>query len=100
MAFESFQSEEMRKPKKTKFASTTAEHGGYLKSFLAAPKDQTTSFASIINYYRSLREELETLISSTPANNYHRTLKERLKILTSSTSTNNHCCSLKEGLEI
>ena len=39
MAFESFQSEEMQKPKKIGSASATVKYNGHLEGFLAALKD-------------------------------------------------------------
>lgn len=38
MAFESFQSEKIQKPKKIGFVLAIAKYGSYLKNFLAMPK--------------------------------------------------------------
>ncbi len=100
MAFESSQSEGMRRPKKIRSTSATAEHGGHLEGFLAAPKGQTTFSAPTINHRHGLREGLETLTSSTLANNHCRSLRVGLETLTSSAPTNNHRRGLREGLEI
>ncbi len=99
MALRNSQSEEMQRPKKIGSTSATAEHGGHLKDFSAAPKGQTTSFAPTINYCRSLKEGLETLTSSAPTNNHCCGLREGLETLTSSAPTNNHRRGFREGLE-
>ena len=100
MAFESFQSEKIQKPKKIGSASATAEYGGYLKGFLAAPKGLPTFSAPTINHSYGLREGLETITSSTPTNNHCRGLREGLKTLISFAPINNYCHSLRKGLEI
>lgn len=87
----------MRRPKMIGSASATAKYGGYLEGFLATPKGQTTFSAFTINYCYSLREELETLISSAPANNYCHSLREGLKTLTSFASINNYSAVSKKG---
>lgn len=99
MAFESFQSEKMQRLKKIESTSAITGHSGYLESFLAAPKDQTTFFASTIYYCRGFRERLETLTCFATANNHCRNLREGLKTLNSFAPINNYCCYLKKGLE-
>ncbi len=100
MAFESYQSEGIQRPKKIKSISATTEHGGHLEGFLTTPKGQITSFAPTINHRYSLRDGLKTLTSSAPTKNHHRDLRKGLETLTSSAPINNHCCGLREGLEI
>lgn len=100
MAFESFHSEGMWRPKKIGSTSAIAEHSGHLEGFSTVLKDQTTSFIPIINHCRGLREGLKILTSSALTNNYCHGLREGLETLTSSAPTNNHRHSLKEGLEI
>ncbi len=90
----------MRRPKKIGSASAIAEHNGHLEGFLTAPKGQTTFSALTINYCHGLREGLETLTSSAPANNHRRSLREGLDTVTPSALINNHHRSLREGLEI
>ncbi len=99
MAFESSQSERIRRPKKIGSALATVEHGGHLEGFLAAPKGQTTSSAPIINHHRGFREGLEILISSTSTNNHRHGLRKWLKTLIFFALINNYCHSLREGLE-
>lgn len=76
-----------------KSISTIVKHNSHLKSYLAAPKSQTTFFTLIINYYYDVKKRLKSLTFFTCTNNYYYNL--RLETLIFSTLIYNYYCNLK-----